>query len=268
MKTVFQFAFLTILSAFASCSVLEDRSECPNIVNVSIDDRQEERPALMKRKATVTLRSIGGDDGFRSSFTPSDYPAGYGMLVPKGSYNMSLVSGADAASIVRDAVRFTGGKEADSLFVTCLIADCLGEETFLKALLFKQFSTLRIILSNLPENVSPQVSVDSGWNGLNIFSLDPVTGGYVCRMREQGGGIYEARIPRSGGGPLNISIGEGDGMSGEKISYDIFDAIVSMGYDWKAPSLSDITVTLDYMTGTVQTLTVIGWDETLIEAEI
>ena len=180
---------------------------------------------------------------------------------------MSLVSGVGGASIESDAVRFDRGKEADSLFVNCIEADCLGEETFLKALLFKQFSTLKVILTNVPDNSQPPVWVESGWNGLDIYSLEALEGGYLCRMRGLPDKSYEARLPRCGGGPLTIRIGS-ESSTDSPLSYDIFDAITAGGYDWKAASLSDITVTLDYMTGSIQTLTVIGWDETLIETEI
>ena len=267
MKTVLKYTFLTLLSAFASCSVLEDRSECPNIVNVSIDDRQEERPSLMRKEVTVTLKSAGGEDGFRSSFTPSEYPAGYGMVVPKGTYIISLVSGVNTSNIERNLVRFNEEKEADSLFVNCIKADCQGEETFLKALLFKQFASLKVILSNLPENNRPPLWVKSGWNGLDIYSLSPEKGDYGCRMRELPDDSYEARIPRSGGGPLTVTIGD-DGQTDSPVSHDISGAILERGFDWKARNLSDITVTLDYLTGTVQSLTIICWDETLIETEI
>ena len=266
MKTIYKFTFITFLSAFASCSVFEDRSGCPNIMNVTIDERQEERPSIMGRKTTVTLRNAGGGDGFRSTFTPSDYPSGYGIVVPKGTYSVSLVSCAGDSIIEKDAVRTSGGKEADSLFVNCIQTDCLGEETFLKALLFKQFTTLKVFLSNLPAS-RPSLWVESSWNGLEMYTLNPVKGDYGCWMREIPDGPYEARVPRCGGGPLTVRIG-GTGNSSPEVSYDIYDEIVARGFDWNAASLSDITLTLDYLTGKVLSLTIICWDETLIETEI
>ena len=267
MKPVTPAVCLIVSATLLSCSVLEDRRECPGNLNLSIDKMQDHRSALIQKPVFVTVRGIGEQRGFRSVFMPSEYPDGFGMVVPKDSYMVSLVSGADTGLQYPELVGTLFGQEADSLFVSCQRADCLEEETYLSALLFKQFATLTLNLSNIPEQSDPELYIYSNWNGTRLFSQEPVQGKFMARMRNIAQSSFQIRLPRQGGGPLEVVIHE-KGQSEPYVEYDISDAIREKGFDWNARSLGDMTLTLDYARGIVESLEISNWEELTFETEI
>lgn len=253
-----QMRLCVVMSAICSllsvgCSVKENRSGCPcrlmlDVTDVHVDfgdslllmiDSQYERV----HTAMLDLESLHGEyvvDVPRISLRIMAWCGGEGMvshdglIIPIGSscpkvYN--YVADIDAAT---ESVRDTMLMRKNHCVVSIDFKYGSGEDLALTV-----------------------IGEVCGYDAEGV----PLEGEFLApAMRPEGEGVDAFRqivLPRQRGGELTLKV---DGTDGLIKSFPLSDYIVATGYDWTAPDLKDILLTIDVVHTTVS-LSVSGWDE-------
>ena len=234
MKRLLLLSFLPVLLG-VSCSVKEDRSECPALLHVSL-----ERIPSVLRDVPLRLEVDAADGKFRwqADVLAEDGPVC--LHVPRGPLRIDAVWESGSPSGVK-AVLPPSGSEADSLFAYRALLDCRGESLADTVYLHKQWCrlTLRLLHAQMWENY--QFEIIGNWNGFRLDTLEPLAGPLRIQPRKVWEDCYEARILRLASYPLGRMMREA-------------------GFSWTEEDLRDVILTLD-PTRAVLEVEIAPWDE-------
>ena len=223
------------LVALVSCSVKEDRGDCPCYLTVDA-----ERDV-----------SVDGWFGTRSLFNVN---GGFvDRQVPRG-----------IVDIVASHGRFSvpEGQQMDSLFARRIPVDTDGESAYARVTLCKNFATIELDFKDEDDGRTDYDLLATGTiSGVDVRSLNPVEGSFsfVPEPNTDGRG-YAFRVPRQKDETLKLLLSK-DGNIVETI--DLGYLIAKTGFDWKAESLGDIAILCDLPAHTF-TITVKDWDGPVI----
>ena len=219
------------LVALVSCSVKEDRGDCPCYLTVDAE-------------RTV---SVDGWFGTRSLFNVN---GGFvDRQVPRG-----------IVDIVASHGRFSvpEGQQMDSLFARRIPVDTDGESAYARVTLCKNFATIELDFKDEDDGRTDYDLLATGTiSGVDARSLNPVEGSFsfVPEPNTDGRG-YAFRVPRQKDETLKLLLSK-DGNTVETI--DLGHLIAKTGFDWKAESLGDIAILCDLPAHTF-TITVKEWE--------
>ena len=223
------------LVALVSCSVKEDRGDCPCYLTVDAE-------------RTV---SVDGWFGTRSLFNVN---GGFvDRQVPRG-----------IVDIVASHGRFSipEGQQMDSLFARRIPVDTDGESAYARVTLCKNFATIELDFKDEDEGRTDYDLLATGTiSGVDARSLNPEEGSFsfVPEPNTDGRG-YAFRVPRQKDETLKLLLSK-DGNIVETI--DLGYLVAKTGFDWKAESLGDIAILCDLPAHTF-TITVKDWDGPVI----
>ena len=223
------------LVALVSCSVKEDRGDCPCYLTVDAE-------------RTV---SVDGWFGTRSLFNVN---GGFvDRQVPRG-----------IVDIVASHGRFSvpEGQQMDSLFARRIPVDTDGESAYARVTLCKNFATIELDFKDEDDGRTDYDLLATGTiSGVDVRSLNPVEGSFsfVPEPNTDGRG-YAFRVPRQKDETLKLLLSK-DGNIVETI--DLGHLVAKTGFDWKAESLGDIAILCDLPAHTF-TITVKDWDGPVI----
>ena len=223
------------LVALVSCSVKEDRGDCPCYLTVDAE-------------RTV---SVDGWFGTRSLFNVN---GGFvDRQVPRG-----------IVDIVASHGRFSvpEGQQMDSLFARRIPVDTDGESAYARVTLCKNFATIELDFKDEDDGRTDYDLLATGTiSGVDARSLNPEEGSFsfVPEPNTDGRG-YAFRVPRQKDETLKLLLSK-DGNIVETI--DLGYLIAKTGFDWKAESLGDIAILCDLPAHTF-TITVKDWDGPVI----
>ena len=223
------------LVALVSCSVKEERGDCPCYLTVDAE-------------RTV---SVDGWFGARSLFNVN---GGFvDRQVPRG-----------IVDIVASHGRFSvpEGQQMDSLFARRIPVDTDGESAYARVTLCKNFATIELDFKDEDDGRTDYDLLATGTiSGVDVRSLNPVEGSFsfVPEPNTDGRG-YAFRVPRQKDETLKLLLSK-DGNIVETI--DLGYLIAKTGFDWKAESLGDIAILCDLPAHTF-TITVKDWDGPVI----
>ena len=219
------------LVALVSCSVKEDRGDCPCYLTVDAE-------------RTV---SVDGWFGTRSLFNVN---GGFvDRQVPRG-----------IVDIVASHGRFSvpEGQQMDSLFARRIPVDTDGESAYARVTLCKNFATIELDFKDEDDGRTDYDLLATGTiSGVDVRSLNPVEGSFsfVPEPNTDGRG-YAFRVPRQKDETLKLLLSK-DGNIVETI--DLGHLVAKTGFDWKAESLGDIAILCDLPAHTF-TITVKEWE--------
>ena len=219
------------LVALVSCSVKEDRGDCPCYLTVDAE-------------RTV---SVDGWFGTRSLFNVN---GGFvDRQVPRG-----------IVDIVASHGRFSipEGQQMDSLFARRIPVDTDGESAYARVTLCKNFATIELDFKDEDEGRTDYDLLATGTiSGVDARSLNPEEGSFsfVPEPNTDGRG-YAFRVPRQKDETLKLLLSK-DGNIVETI--DLGHLVAKTGFDWKAESLGDIAILCDLPAHTF-TITVKEWE--------
>ena len=219
------------LVALVSCSVKEDRGDCPCYLTVDAE-------------RTV---SVDGWFGARSLFNVN---GGFvDRQVPRG-----------IVDIVASHGRFSvpEGQQMDSLFARRIPVDTDGESAYARVTLCKNFATIELDFKDEDDGRTNYDLLATGTiSGVDVRSLNPVEGSFsfVPEPNTDGRG-YAFRVPRQKDETLKLLLSK-DGNIVETI--DLGHLVAKTGFDWKAESLGDIAILCDLPAHTF-TITVKEWE--------
>ncbi len=256
-----------ILAAPASCSVLEERADCPCFLDVDYAGVKAECGGLRLTAGTTlfsedVLRYAAGGEVDTLCDTVC-------LEVKKGNYQILTAVFTDGKMYWDGtSVRIRESMCCDSLYAASDNAGCTGETAYVRPVPKKQFITVRVADSEggifLRQH---SLTVKGDVNGLDLSDLSPADGPYEAPFSPEGtGDTLSVRVPRFDGEGFTIEI-LGKESIGARHSILLGEAMSSVGYDFTAANLDDVLITLDFrrMTGTIR---VSGWDNEKIIAII
>ena len=223
------------LVALVSCSVKEDRGDCPCYLTVDAEGAV----------------SVDGWFGARSLFNVN---GGFvDRQVPRG-----------IVDIVASHGRFSvpEGQQMDSLFARRIPVDTDGESAYARVTLCKNFATIELDFKDEDDGRTVYDLLATGTvSGADARTLEPVKGPFSCVPEPVTDGRgYAFRVPRQKDESLRLELSN-NGSPVETI--DLGYLIAKTGFDWKAESLGDIAILCDLPAHTF-TITVKDWDGPVI----
>ena len=224
------------LVALVSCSVKEDRSDCPCWLTVEAEK-------------AISLSAWYGShqilDKHRGGFV--DY------TVPRGIVELVASYGKFSAA---------EGHQMDSLFAQRALVNTDGETAGHSVRLNKNFTTVEL---DFKEEEDGRTGYDllaiGSVSGVDERTLEPIDGifRYVPDPVNKGRG-YAFRVPRQKDNSLALTLSY-DGNVVETI--DLGHLIARSGFDWKSENLGDVSIICDLPAHTF-TITVKDWEGPVI----
>lgn len=247
---------------FLSCSVKEQRGDCPCRLTVDLSDASEEYADV--------LISVFGANGEHCCETIA-IPASRKKLfnVSRSHTNVHCLQGLANGRTDGRNVFIPEGCESDRLTAGSEEVDCTGETACCKAAFHKNWTGLSVSYANPDGSEYPfTAEVYGNVNGLALDSMTPLEGAFRCSARHLAEkNMFEVNLPRQkpdGDGLVMRLIRKSD-RSVEK-EYDLSDIMASAGYDWTAADLDDLKIGIDHAGG-LSSITVIDW-ETGMESSV
>lgn len=237
LKILFGVALLTMA---VSCTVKEDRTECPCYVSVQTDTDKECMVSfyspdgmLLERRIISAEELVSGDNYTK---------------VRKGDIYVSVVK--NLGSMQFDGghvISCIPGRESEPVFAFCKAAEAVEDELLVRGVLNKQYAMITVNLLNSTEEVYPyNVSLQSAYNGLDLISLEPVGGAFhLLPVVDNQNKVVFLMLRQSQEAPIDLFLL--NKQTGAVVaSFDLNAYILATGYNWNAEYLGDITVTIDF----------------------
>lgn len=238
--------FFLFLLACASCSVKEDRSECPCILSLYTSDAADKSVGVEVWNTDGVCVARGETDGTLLE-----------LNVPRGHLLVTAYSGLSECRLFGGVVSIPKGRQMDELCAWRGEADCLGEQASLILSLHKQWATVNLKLQNYPfSDGAPLLKIEGAVSGYDLASGMPVEGGFLYLPSFSADGDIVFRLPRQSGGDLLLAVGP-------KL-LSIGEMILRSGYDWAGADLDDIYIWVDYLKSTVK-IGISDWNEVSYE---
>lgn len=238
---------ITVL--IVSCTVKEDRTVCPCLLEVHFTEREH-------IKDPVGLLGMSGSIVFDETVRTADYPESYRRKVPRSMLFFGAVAGVDNCMKEGCSVVIPVGKECDSLYAFHDHIDCTGEKASSKVEFHKQFATVNIVILNADTALQDcSFLVESASCGLDILTAGAIKGEFKYEPLIEDSRMH-FRLPRQGDDSLKLTVID---SSGGKVSFPLGGFLHTVGYDWEATDLQDIYITLDIIRGRVS-VGVAGWE--------
>lgn len=243
-RRLFVFA-LTMASV--SCSVLEERGECPCWVSADvscIDPIKTDSPF-----GSLTL-FFENDSGFayQDEITCEDLDSSSvkTYTIPRALTDIVALSGngdvSPSGPVFHPVSSHTGYPE---LYTWHRRSDLLGEEAVIKPLPHKQHCVIHIALTDMfcPEKGGLSICVRGEVDGLNLYTLRPVEGVLEQMLPVGGDGKVDVVVPRQYPWNRLSAFVFRDGM--EISAADVSLLMKEAGYDWEKEDLDDIYLTIE-----------------------
>lgn len=232
-----------------ACSVQEDRSPCPCVLNIGFISPDE-----------ADSRSVGfrvsSSEGFELEDTLDLDRSGYRcqVSVPRTRLHVRAWTGDDGT--VSDlGLLIPLGQDCPRVYMHDSDIRTEGESYDETVILRKNHCVMTLVTEG-----EGRISSDLRLMG-NVAGYDaagkPVNGDFEFTMDAEGAGHeYVAVLPRQVDASLVLEV---DGGKGARKTFALGQYIVASGYDWNKPDLEDVTVMLDYALTEVR-LVVNGWE--------
>ena len=220
------------LAVLVSCSVKEDRTDCPCWLTVRASYPNEVVSAWF---GTHTLF-----EGLMGEQIDRQVPRGIVDLVAsRGNFTVPP------------------GQQMDELFATALQVDTQCEEAEAIPFLHKQFARIYFVFKDAEEGrLDIKLEAVGHYRGADKRTLEPLEGGFSCTPEENSEGGYVFLAPRQKDNSLTLNRWSKDG---EELSpIPLGQIIQKAGFDWTAESLGDIQILADIPATTFQ-ITVMDW---------
>ncbi len=217
------------LLGLASCSIREDRGDCPAYIHL----RLSERSLQIAGGLPVKLR-LDDAGGAREVQLSGEDPECW-QTVEKGdvSINAKLDNGA--------RLKVARGYQSDSLWASAVDYLVLDEENEILVDLFKRFATIHVTFE---EGIAPweyDILVLGDVEGTDLTRLSPTFGEFMCRLEVEEGEAT-VRVPAQGeNSSLRLQFTK-NSAAGQPWDWDLAAELERLGYDWNARDLADISV--------------------------
>lgn len=240
--------FSVTIVAVASCSIKEDRSGCPCVLTVSLQETTENVVVSGWNDENKIIYDILKPDGKECSIK---------YRVPRDRCKISAIIGYEDLVLSDDVLLIPEGSQMSCLYACASVIDTDSETAVYKVNFKKNHVKVNLSFRNSDTELCPyDIQVRGTVAGIEMKTLSPVRGNFVCTSETNDGKGYEFVIPRQIDESLSIDLMRGN----EKYDTIALGRIIaSAGYDWTADELADIDLVIDLPRGEIS-ITVSGWD--------
>ena len=244
-----------------SCSVKEERGECPVYVTV------------------LTERFIqnGYSDGIVSfhALEPIDREAinflsyigkGFRQACPRDYARAAVLSGLEYERIDATTLYVPYGRRAGRVWSYGETFSAQEDEYRIEAVPHKQYCLVKFLFGDgeqAPPDYPWRVRIRAACNGLNIYTAEPLEGEYCCPVGPDAEGEWYAVIPRQKRNDLllEVFVPEAGEPSGGRTEYeiDLGERFEEKGYDWSQADLADIAVRVGFTSAGIR-IEVLDWN--------
>lgn len=243
-----------------SCSVLEEREECPCFL--TLDFSGIESAELMAEGYDRMGIRVGSGYGLHAleRWSLENNVEEYGMEVPRSTVQV-MVACVKGAEIDEDGLTIAEGEQCPEIqmFADSFDADASESRRYVE--LHRNFCTLSVDIKT-SYNVPARPFRVRTYGCVCGYSPDgtPKEGNFMCMSAPSSGGPCAVRIPRQKDHSLSLQVLFLD--SDEVRTFPVGEYIAESGYDWSARDLKDIFVEMDF-SRTGISFNISGWKKTL-----
>ena len=242
---------LAVTLAACSCSVREDRADCPCWLKVFIEPFPKDGAVISAYSAAKV---------FSERVSAEQYGGCFETSVPRAFLGVSCHNSPESMMVSGSLVTIPEGEQCDSLYAHHAVVDCTGEEATDRARLCKQFATVYLTFEN-PDDADRcpyGIRISGTIDGIDMQSFTPHEGAFRYTPAEQKPFFYCFRLPRQKDDALILELySREDGTLVDSLS--LGEHIRESGFDWQAESLDDIVITVNLSKAEVE-ISVSGWD--------
>ena len=246
-------AYMVFLAFGVGCSVKEDRGDCPCRLILGISDVKIRSNDCLELQVT----SENGDVICSEKLDSASLCRELSMDVPRTSLRVMAWCGGEGMAS-EDGLTIPLGSQCPQIYTYSSELDAKGEECRDTLRMRKNHCVMSVSFRRKDEEVV-SLSLRGNVSGYDAEGI-PVEGAFLASVIRDPSvtmGCHQVVVPRQNGGELILDVGDDDG----KIkSFPLSECIAASGYDWTAPDLPDLMVTIDYVLTNV-TLEIQGWDE-------
>ena len=251
-------AALSLSLLLSACSIKEDRSACPCHLILDVSG------ISVERFDTLDVLLQNSADAFRSRRALVESDGGLiRMDIPKQQWDLNVCAMENGALWLTGGqspqMQIPPGEQCPPLYLYAVGMDATGEERVEKVVLHKSFCTLHIrMLEADPAQPYPfSLCIRGDVDGYDSAGR-PREGRFDAAAYPTQAGACSVRVPRQKDDSLELLLREGD----ETVAaFALGRYIASGGYDWTAPDLEDVQVTIDCAALSLS-LQVKNWTET------
>jgi len=243
-----------------SCSVKEERGECPVYVTVLTDRFIQSGYS----DGIVSFHSLEPIDREAISFL-SYIGKGFRQACPRDYARAAVLSGLEYERIDATTLYVPYGRQAGRVWSYGETFSVQEDEYRIEAMPHKQYCLVKFLFGD-----SAQAPADYPWrfriraacNGMNIYSMEALEGEYCCTVGPDAAGEWYCVIPRQKQNDLQLEVfaPEAGSASEGRTEYlvDLGARFEEKGYDWSQPDLADIAVKVG-LTSTGIQIEVLDW---------
>lgn len=241
---------LMLFFPVVSCSVKEDRSDCP--CRLHLDFSGIDAEAVPQVSLLVSDHA-----GYRyiKDLKASEFMPEYVVEVPRTDISVNVYAG-DMMKIDPDrGLVIPPGSQCPQLNSFYVSADAAGEEVSARVELHKNHCVMSITLRK-NDSLEYGLCVRGNVCGYGIDGT-PLEGDFHHEPDQEPDGKYVVVLPRQKDASLKLEVDDGTEVLK---NFDLGAYVASCGYDWGEEDLQDIDVTIDWAQTTI-TLAIKGWDQ-------
>lgn len=245
-------AFVVLVPA---CSILETRDGCP--CNIFVDLASQ--TVAPNDSVCVNVNGINVRDYNRAVVPFPEYPDG--VHLPIKDREMAAVSVFPANLMQynsQGAFFVTSGVDFPPLYAHFSLCETSDTQAYVRAEMHKQYC--RVNLQFISSDQSRySLAVKSAFCGYNADG-SLAKGGFHHRINPDAQGRAVFNLPRQGDSALMLEIS--GGAAGRR-EYALGALLERNGYDWAAPDLEDVSITLDFASSQL-VVNSVGWSSPII----
>ena len=250
-----------IVSAPLSCSVKEDRTECPVYVTVLTD-------RFVQKGLSDGIISFGAAQPIRRETVSflSYVREGFEQACPRDFARVSVLTGVDHAMLREGTLETPYGSQADLVWAYGETFSAYADEYLVDAVPHKQYCLVRFLFDGsrfAPADYPWRFRLKAECSGMDIYTLAPLPGPYSALVGPNALGEWYGVLPRqlSNNMLLEVFVPEAEGSAEGRTEYviDLGKAFEAQGYDWTLEDLKDIEVQVGFIEADL-TVTVHEWE--------
>lgn len=226
----YQILSLFVLLIASSCSIKENRENCPCVLTVDLSE------TLAADNVQLSIRA--GNQALREDLNPSDGRAAFEYEIPRGICSLYAVEGGSADE--DNIVSVKSGEQFGAVFAfsSSILAD--GDRSLVKVLLHKEYALITLDLNDAKWREKKYHFILKGdVCGINVAEMMPCEGKFSYELPPDETPYRTVMVPRQKDDSLLLILTDGSRTLSE---IKIGELIEEYGFDWTKEDLGDIMV--------------------------
>lgn len=244
----------TLFAVLCSCSIKEDRVSCPCHLDIFMEDSHQYTDKLV-----VSGWRVDGERVFLDKIAPKDYPKPYDKKVDKAYLSVCAFGGQQKMNLKGNRLTVPEGSQCDHIWAyRSDVIDATGERADAHIWLHKQYADLFVKMDGLTLEAGDIIlRVIGNVNGMDIFSLDAMSGPFSCFATMDKELNHTVCLPRQYDNSLKLEIYV-NGVLEKTVA--LGELINASGYSWRKEDLDDIYISLSLYAQSTVTISINSWD--------